>query len=482
MADGPKIGIAIIARDEEARLPRLLASISGAFDYAVLLDTGSKDKTVAVFQQWCERERAEFNARFDWRIDSFTWRDDFAAARTRADELLESWPDCAFRSWADCDDSLTGAERLRALAAGAGPEVAAFVFDYAYAHDAHGNVTCRLKRERLVRAGASTWAGRIHEAQLLQGPAVFAGPEICEWVHHPAAEGRDPDRNLKILRRWLRDEPHNPRVLAYMGTETLARMKVKQALGYFRRYLREQTGWDEERAQVHRKLSQAFLVAGDLERAERSAYEALRVMPQWPDSYLTLAEVAYNRREWRNAGDWAKRVLELGVPDTLLIINPLDYALSPRIIMAGAMGALGRLEPAIATAEEVLGLVPDHAEVARTTFLWRSQLKREQAAQRAVSDAQILVAHDEQWKALILLEQCVPHFAQDHPEVVAVRSQLRERLRFVTDPALYAQHYETGGSAPEDFNDDVRSLEIAEHLPRCHFLLDGLTEQMAIAA
>jgi tetratricopeptide (TPR) repeat protein len=267
-----------------------------------------------------------------------------------------------------------------------------------------------------------------------------------------------------------------------MGTETLARMKIKQALRYFRRYLKENTGWDEERAQVHRKLSQALLAAGDLDGAERSAMQALRVMPQWPDSYLTLAEVAYHRQEWRNAGDWAARTLELGTPDTLLIINPQDYELAPRVILAGALGALGQVEKAITVGEEVLRVVPDYTEVARTVQGWRAQVKREQAAQRAVGDAQILVAHDEQAKALIMLEQCVPYFATDHPSVVAIRSQLRERLRFVTDPGLYSEHYESEGSQNEDFNDDERSLEIATQLPRCHFLLAGLTEQLAEAA
>ena len=37
----------------------------------------------------------------------------------------------------------------------------------------------QLCSERLVRAGQSTWAGRIHEAQLLKGPAMFIGPDTC---------------------------------------------------------------------------------------------------------------------------------------------------------------------------------------------------------------------------------------------------------------------------------------------------------------
>jgi tetratricopeptide (TPR) repeat protein len=477
MTGQPTVGLALIARNEENQLPRLLASIGGAFDQVVFVDTGSTDRTVEIFTEWAEREQAA-RPEFTWTVDTYVWTGDFAAARNHAEQLLTT----DWHSWADCDDELTGAQRLRDLAAQAGPEVAGFVFDYAYGHDPHGNVNCRLKRERLVRAGAATWAGRIHEAQILQGPAVFVGPDVCEWIHHPAIEGRDPDRNLKILKAWVKAEPRNPRVLAYMGTETLARGQIKQSIGFFKRYLAEEPGWDEERAQIHRKLSQALLAAGEKEKAEQSAHQALRVMPLWPDSYLTLAEVSYHRGEWRNAGDWARRVLELGVPDSLLIINPLDYIIQPRVILAAAMGALGHLDKAIVVADEVLTLVPGHEEVARTTTVWRGQMKREEAAKRAVQDAQVLVAHDEQAKALTLLEECVPYFAQDHPEVVAIRSQLRERLRFVTNPAAYSDHYVTGGSKPEDFMDDERAIAVGDALPRCHFLMTGLTEQLAAAA
>lgn len=471
----PKIGLALIAKNEQTRLPKLLESVSGCFDYAVLVDTGSKDETVAVFNDWTRGELAvtpEFKAA--WAPEP--WTDDFSIPRRRADALLAEWEDCEFLVWADADDTLTGAENLRALAAGMPENIAAYVADYNYGQDEHGNCVCRLRRERIVRRGAGNWQGRVHEAQLVDGGATLLPPGACEWVHHPEAEGRVPDRNLRILRRWLKDEPRNPRVLGYVGTEYLGRGKVKQAVPYFRRYLREHTGWDEERAQIHRKLSMCLIAEGKLAEAERSALQALTVLPSWPDSYLTLSEVAYHRHDWEKAGEWSKRVLELGCPDTLLIVNPLEYQVQPRVIMAGALGALGRYDGAITIAEEVMAFVPGHQEVAGTLHAWRVLQKREQVAQKAIEDAQVLVAHDEQSKALILLEQCVPHFAQDHPNVVAIRSQLRERLLFVTDPELYEEHYETGGSKPEDFHDDEQSLAIAEQLPRAHFLLDTLRE------
>lgn len=471
-----KLGLALIAKNEATRLPNLLASVSGCFDYVAMVDTGSTDNTVEVFNSWA-REQMVLNKDFRATWTPEPWTDDFAAPRRRADGLLEQYADCDVFCWADCDDTLTHPEVLRNLAAELlASGAAAYVFDYAYGHDPHGNVTCKLKRERLVRRGAhGNWQGRVHEAQMIDGPAVYQPAGVCEWTHHPEAQGRTPDRNLKILRRWLSEEPRNPRVLGYIGTELLGRAKIKQAAGYFKRYLAEHTGWDEERAQMHRKLASCQIAMGELAKAQHNALEALCVVPTWPDSYLTLAEVAYHRHEWQKAGDWARRVLELGCPDTLLIVNPLEYQLQPRVIMAGSLGGLGKHDGAITIGEEIMRMVPDHAEVANTLASWRALRKREQVAAKAVEDAQVLVSHDEQSKALILLEQCVPVFATDHPNVVAIRSQLRERLLFVNDPDLYAEHYELApDNAPS--NDDETALEIAGQLPRSHFLLQTLRE------
>jgi hypothetical protein len=40
----PTVGLAVVARDEEDNLPYLLASVEGAFDQIVLVDTGSEDQ------------------------------------------------------------------------------------------------------------------------------------------------------------------------------------------------------------------------------------------------------------------------------------------------------------------------------------------------------------------------------------------------------------------------------------------------------
>lgn len=67
-----RISLCMIARDEEAFLGPCLASVAGAVDEIVLVDTGSRDTTVAI----AERAGA--------RVVRWEWRDDFAAARNVA--------------------------------------------------------------------------------------------------------------------------------------------------------------------------------------------------------------------------------------------------------------------------------------------------------------------------------------------------------------------------------------------------------------
>lgn len=484
--DVPTIGLALITKNEEEQLPRLLASIEGAFDRVALLDTGSEDRTVEVFEEWARRQQGRsagiegtLPTIFSWGVGHHEWTDDFAAARVAADELLG---EVDWRCWADADDQLVGAERLRSLAAEADPSVAAFVFNYDYAHDPNGNVVCLLKRERLVRRGMGHWAGRVHEAQTLDGTVVGVGPDIAKWVHHPPESLDSSERNLAILDAWIAEEPENPRVLGYIGTEKLIRGEHADAIPYFERYLALKTGWDEERAQIHRKLAVCQIAGEDYEAAIATAFAALRVIPSWPDSYLTLAEAHYHLGEFNKAIEWSREVIERGTPDTLLIINPLDYTFNPKVLLAGSLGALGRLEEAVSVAEEALALVPGHEGLREGYGRWSEEIIRAQTAETWCRAARLLVGRDEQLKALRLLEDTPPYFVTDHPDVVALRSALRERVKPLLVPDEYDEHYRTGGSKAEDFLADEQVDAVAGSLPRCRFLLEGIEEQLGEAA
>jgi tetratricopeptide (TPR) repeat protein len=472
------VGLALIVRDEEKHLPTLLASIEGAFDQVVLLDTGSTDKTVSVFRRWAKKESTR-QADFTYKVETFEWIDDFAAARTAAHTLL----DTDWEVWADADDEIIGAQHLRTLAAHAPADVTAYVFGYDYAQDENGNCACYLRRERLLRRGVGRWDGKVHESLVFDGRAQDVDRGTTIWRHRKLYDvGESSDRNLKILSAWEKEEPENSRVLGYLGTEYLVKGEMDKAIPFFTRYLDLRGTWDEERAQICRKLSACLISQGNYDGAIEVALEAIKLVPRWPDSYLSLAEAYHQKGEFDKSCEWASEVLRRGEPDTLLIINPLDYKLTPRLVLASALGGLSRWQEALQVAEEALAISPNIETLLQARQEWNSSLKREATAKTFCAAAQELVAHDEQLKALRLLEDTVPYYATDHPEVVGMRSELRERVRPLMSVDEYTQHYESGGSKPEDFiaDDDVDA--IGDSLPRCAFLLEGIGEQLAEAA
>lgn len=427
------LGLALIARDEAENLPHLLASIEGAFDEVVLLDTGSKDGTFEVFLAWAldEQTRAQEAGRtFTFRHGDFEWCDDFAAARNAADALLTT----PWKVWADCDDVIHGADQLRQLAADAAAEVGAFFFRYDYAQIAETGVcVCELWRERLMRRG-SEWAGHVHEAQGISGQVVMVDPKRCQWVHRKPL-GDPGERNLRILRQWIEKEPENTRALSYLGVELAGRGRHEEAIEVYRRYLELYREADEHRLQTRRRLCASLLALGRPDEVPEIALSGVAELPSWPDSYLSLAEHAYVTGQWAKAVDFAQQVLDRGKPESLLILNPLDYTFSPRLVLAGAHGALGNVEKACEIAEQALALVPDHQELKGHYHGWNAMRVRESTVGTWMACVQQLVRHDEQAKALALLEETCPHFIQDHPVIVAKRSELRERLRLLTDSA-----------------------------------------------
>jgi len=348
------VGLAVIARDEERTLPVLLDTTSGCFDEVALVDTGSIDSTVAVFEAWVGAE-ARRRPGFKGRLGRFDWCDDFAAARNAADALLGT----AWRVWADADDEIRGAQHLRRLAATAPWHITAFTATYETARTATGEALSRAQRIRMVRAGAGTWRGAVHEHLVVDGELGAIAPKTTLWVHAKPDERESGDRgrNLRILERWLEQEPNDPRALSHAGREEAARGNHARAEAYFRRFVAGSTAWDAERAQVHRQLALSLIAQGRLAEAAEDASAVVEAMPDWPDSYLTLAEVALELGDTAGTIANARRVLELGAPDSGLLHVVTDYTARPRLLIARALSGAGERVESRRLAEEALTAV-----------------------------------------------------------------------------------------------------------------------------
>lgn len=475
------VGLAIIAKDEEESLPQLLASIDSAFDRVVLVDTGSSDRTVQVFTDWAY-DQTFTNGDFTYEVAFFEWCNDFSAARNFADEVLMREP-VEWKSWADCDDIIVGSENIRQLVTNAPAEASTLFCHYDYISDpVTGQCVCALPRERFVRSSAGMeWQGRVHEAQEVKGGGAQFVPEgVVYWKHMIVpGEGADSNlRNIAILEQWNEDEPNTPRIVGYLGTEYSGAGRVEEAIYHFRQYLQLDVEWAEEKAQIQRKLAKLYIASGEFEAARLLGLEQVATLPRWTDGYLTLAESSLALEKNEDAIHWAEFALSLGAPqNSMLIINPIEYEYMPNKVMAGAYSNMGQFDKAIEYANRVLNVVRDDMVIGMVQQ-WTNLRKKDNTANTFVTMAQQLVNHDEQAKALTLLEECVPWFAKDHPKVIACLSELRTRTAWVNAPVDYADHYENGGSKPEDFIPDGQIDALCEALPRTGFLLANVSEQI----
>lgn len=223
-----RLALCMIARDEEAQLPRALDSVAGVVDELVVLDTGSRDRTLEI-----ARSRGA-------RTASFAWCDDFAAARNAALELVSA-------RWVlvlDADEELVGSdarEALRAFAARrAGSGLAGLVeIENLGASSGESRV---LVSRFFELDGRTRFAGRVHEQLQRDGAPLARTPLGVRVRHHgytqAALAGRDKlARNRRLLQRVLAESPDDGYAWFQLGRTEHVAGRHAQALAAFEQAL-----------------------------------------------------------------------------------------------------------------------------------------------------------------------------------------------------------------------------------------------------
>ncbi|HKU69056.1 MAG TPA: glycosyltransferase [Candidatus Baltobacteraceae bacterium] len=196
------ISLCMIVRDEEAFLERCLASVRGAVDEIVVVDTGSTDRTVDIAR--------EFGARIEHR----EWRNDFAWARNEAIALARyRWIlqlDADEELLEESKSALRQIGRARSYLTGVWVRCINHADQYLGGENTISHAVVRVfpNHERI------RYHGTIHEFPSLDGatttlPAASAPLKI---VHHGYTSGmmRDRDkfeRNLRIIEAAIEREP-----------------------------------------------------------------------------------------------------------------------------------------------------------------------------------------------------------------------------------------------------------------------------------
>ncbi|MEW6723983.1 MAG: glycosyltransferase [Bacillota bacterium] len=220
------ISACLIARDEEKNLPRCLASLAGAVDEIVLVDTGSTDRTCEI--------ALDYGARVYHRC----WEGDFSAARNYGlDQASGDW-----LLVIDADEELTpeSAPRLRSLAQRREIEgYLVHVQDY-LGDNPGGDYSTSLSFRFFRNRPEYRYTRRVHEQ--IECQVLAANPHAVTdlapvtirhygYLTSARREKAKTDRNLALLQQELADNP-DPFTHFNLGTEYMRREEYRQALDH----------------------------------------------------------------------------------------------------------------------------------------------------------------------------------------------------------------------------------------------------------
>lgn len=205
------ISVAMIVKDEAEVLEKCLESVK-TLDEIVIVDTGSSDNTKDIARKYTDK------------VYDFKWCDDFSKARNFAlDKCTQEW-----RLILDADEWLEGTDGLRHACKYCPPDVEGISFEL-FTNDKKTCVSTRM-----VRKGVKyKWA--IHEY-----PDIKKTMNTKHRVYHKKSpsHGLDPDRNLRMLEKAMKDEPC-PRYRYYLGVEYMQKKMYDKAFETLKTYVKE---------------------------------------------------------------------------------------------------------------------------------------------------------------------------------------------------------------------------------------------------
>jgi glycosyltransferase involved in cell wall biosynthesis len=210
----PTISLALIAKNEEKNINRLLDSIEGCFQEIILVDTGSTDRTKEIaLERGC-------------KVFDFEWVNDFSKARN----FSFSKASCDFVMWMDLDDVLHNKDNFIHWRDHAMQFTDLTFATYHYALDQDSKPIISFVRERVFRRSVNPqWQYPIHEGIICSHE--WSRNYITTWsIHHLRdAEdiAQDKSRNLKILEQI---QDHDARLTFYYGKELYEASKHFEAI------------------------------------------------------------------------------------------------------------------------------------------------------------------------------------------------------------------------------------------------------------
>ena len=240
-----KIIVNLICQDSAPELPALLESLKGRIDAVVAIDGGSVDNTVEILESWGRDNAVPVTCRTN------PWPDDFSVQRNLCLDVTRVMYgigcDDIWVLMIDSDDVLAEFDRVFVEEAASKAGVCGLM-----CRMDNGNGFFHVQQMFKLTRDA-VWQNPIHEYVLSSGPkGLPPAGKLTIKRGRSARHDKDPDRNVRIGRRFVEAEPDNSRARFYLGRDLLEcealppHCRIAEAEGHLRSYLSMTTHFAEQ--------------------------------------------------------------------------------------------------------------------------------------------------------------------------------------------------------------------------------------------
>jgi glycosyltransferase involved in cell wall biosynthesis len=362
------LSLCMIVRDEEEMLPRCLAAVAPAVDEIIIVDTGSKDRTIEIAK--------EFGA----TVIEREWTGSFSDARNVSfDAATSDWI-----IYLDADEVLVADDvaRLKALTGKTWRE-AFYLVETSYTGElgdggAITNSALRVFRNR----PEYRFEGRLHEqiAQHLPTYAVGRLEQSSVRIDHYGYLGAVRDakeksrRNLELLKAQQKESAPSAFMHFNLGTEYAVIGDHSRALAEFARswHLVQTTGEEgnDYVPALLQRLVTALRMCGRAEEAIGRARDGLRRFPGFTDLVFAQALASLSLGKESDAIAYWEQCIEMGDAPARYLAASGTGTYLPRISLAELYlrrGELGRarelLDWCIAEHPDFIGVIDPYVTV-----------------------------------------------------------------------------------------------------------------------
>jgi len=410
--DQPKLSLAIIARDREIEIERGLASVSPHVDEIVVVDTGSRDKTVEVARKFGAKilfYTPETNPEgffldapetFERHNLPGPWSGKMALGNFSIPRNM-SFEACTgdYIMWIDTDDVVVGAENIRKIVnIMATEDIKIGMFRYDYDHDAEGNVVITQVRERIIKNKSGiSWINPIHEhlsgfrkgmlfedvyvkhdrkVVAVSKERVDIGNGVMARVVHA-----DPNicyRNVKTMLHHMDemekcDKPVQAKFYYLLGSE-MRNIDEKKAEKIMDAFI-EKGDHPEDVSHAHMQIAHLYEVKGKWDIALDRYKKSLAVFNRNPAALLGIARCLFAQGDAAGcikATETGFKIYDSGTVHSFLQPMERKYrALGP---YAAALTEVGQWKKALEVCDEGLALVPNCPQLGSLKEYTRSHI------------------------------------------------------------------------------------------------------------